>query len=114
MSFHKFVATDHDPQAPVAKKAAPKKTTKAPLASKKHPNDSLSDTGSDAVCSPPKKKTKADDDDGDLNAESSVKAATSNKNASEVYQKVRRINQSDPNETDAFVAFAKRTCFKAS
>nr|KIR87863.1 DNA topoisomerase II [Cryptococcus tetragattii IND107] len=75
-------------KALVAKKAAPKKTAKAPLASKKHPNDSLSDTGSDAVCSPPKKKTKTDDDDCDLNAESSVKAATSNKNASEVYQKL--------------------------
>lgn len=111
MSFHKFVATDHDPQAPVAKKAAPKKTTKAPLASKKHPNDSLSDTGSDAVCSPPKKKTKADDDDGDLNAESSVKAATSNKNASEVYQKVRRINQSGSQWNWRFRSFRKENMF---
>lgn len=75
-------------KAPAAKKAAPKKINKAPLASKKHPNESLSDAGSDTVCSPPKKKTKADDDDGDFGTESSAKAPTSNKNASEVYQKL--------------------------
>lgn len=79
-------------KAPVTKKAVPKKITKAPLASKKHPNDSISDASSDIVCSPPKKKTKADDDDddddGDTGAESSAKAPTSNKNASEVYQKL--------------------------
>lgn len=84
----------------MAKKAVPKKITKAPLASKKHPNDSISDASSDTVCSPPKKKTKADDDDddndddGDIGAESSAKAPTSNKNASEVYQKVGQLNKS--------------------
>lgn len=80
----------------MTKKAVPKKITKAPLASKKHPNDSISDASSDIVCSPPKKKTKADDDDddGDTGAESSAKAPTSNKNASEVYQKVGQLNKS--------------------
>ncbi|ODN94177.1 DNA topoisomerase II [Cryptococcus wingfieldii CBS 7118] len=78
------------PSSASIKKAAPaKKPAKAPLASKKHSNDSLSDNGSDIDESPPKKKPKGNkvSDDEDFGGSSS-KAPANAKNASEIYQKL--------------------------
>ncbi|WVN88424.1 uncharacterized protein L203_103634 [Cryptococcus depauperatus CBS 7841] len=85
----KKTSTEKTAKAPVAKNTSTaKKPNKVPLATKNHLNDSFSDVASDDFdSSPPKKKSKLNEDDDDL-GEPSSKAPATNKNASEVYQKL--------------------------